>query len=58
MNVSPKRGKMVNGFDPANAGSLSRRSQDFIDRRDRLLVQPTGCFMKILSNSAMRVVYV
>ena len=37
MNVSPKRGKMVNGFDPANAGSLSRRSQDFIDRRDRLL---------------------
>lgn len=37
MNVSPKRGKMVNGFDPANAGSLSMRSQDFIDRRDRLL---------------------
>ena len=37
MNVSPKRGKMVNGFDPANAGSLSARSQDFIDRRDRLL---------------------
>ena len=34
MNVSPKRGKMVNGFDPANAGSLSMRSQDFIDRRD------------------------
>ena len=39
MNVSPKRGKMVNGFDPANAGSLSMRSQDFIDRRDRLLVR-------------------
>ena len=37
MNVSPKRGKMVNGFDPANAGSLSMRSKDFIDRRDRLL---------------------
>ena len=37
MNVSPKRGKMVNGFDPANAGSLSMRSQDFIERRDRLL---------------------
>ena len=37
MNVSPKRGKMVNGFDPANAGSLSMRSRDFIDRRDRLL---------------------
>ncbi len=37
MNVSPKRGKMVNGFDPANAGYLSMRSQDFIDRRDRLL---------------------
>ena len=37
MNVSPKRGKMVNSFDPANAGSLSMRSQDFIDRRDRLL---------------------
>lgn len=37
MNVSPKRGKMVNDFDPANADSLSVRSQDFIDRRDRLL---------------------
>jgi 4-aminobutyrate aminotransferase-like enzyme len=37
MNVSAKRGKMVNGFDPANADQLDPRTRDFVDRRARLL---------------------
>lgn len=37
MNISLKRGKMVNGFDPAKAGRLDVRSRDFINRRERLL---------------------
>ena len=37
MNISPKRGKMVNGFDPAQADQLDARTRDFVDRRVRLL---------------------
>ena len=37
MNISLKRGKMVNGFDPAKVGRLDVRSRDFINRRERLL---------------------
>jgi 4-aminobutyrate aminotransferase-like enzyme len=37
MNVSPKRGKMVNGFDPANADQLDPRTRDIVERRARLL---------------------
>ena len=40
MNVTPprrKRGKMVNGFDPAKIDQLDGRARDFIDRRARLL---------------------
>ena len=37
MNVSPKRGKMVNGFDPSKADQLDARARDFVDRRARLL---------------------
>lgn len=37
MNVSPKRGKMVNGFDPAKADRLDARAREFVDRRARLL---------------------
>lgn len=37
MNVSPKRGKMVNGFDPASVDQLDARTRDFVDRRARLL---------------------
>jgi len=37
MNISPKRGKMVNGFDPAKADHLDARTRDFVDRRARLL---------------------
>ncbi len=37
MNISPKRGKMVNGFDPAKADQLDARTRDFVDRRARLL---------------------
>lgn len=37
MNVSAKRGKMVNGFDPATVDQLDPRTRDFVDRRARLL---------------------
>lgn len=37
MNVSAKRGKMVNGFDPARVDLLDPRTQDFVDRRAQLL---------------------
>lgn len=37
MNVSAKRGKMVNGFDPATVDQLDPRARDFVDRRARLL---------------------
>ena len=40
MNVAPvrsKRGKMVNGFDPAKIDQLDRRTRDFVDRRSDLL---------------------
>jgi len=32
-----KRGKMVNGFDPANMDQLSARTREFVERRARLL---------------------
>ena len=34
---SSKRGKMVNGFDPANADNLDTRTRAFVERRSRLL---------------------
>ncbi len=38
MNVDrTKRGKMVNGFDPAKADALDERTRQFVDRRARLL---------------------
>ena len=40
MNVTPpraKRGKMVNGFNPAKIDQLDERARDFVDRRARLL---------------------
>ncbi|QIE46276.1 aspartate aminotransferase family protein [Pseudohalocynthiibacter aestuariivivens] len=33
----PKRGKMVNGFDPAQADALDARTREMVDRRARLL---------------------
>mgnify|MGYP002634677705 CR=1 FL=1 len=37
MNVSAKRGKMVNGFDPSKVDLLDPRTRDFVDRRAQLL---------------------
>ena len=37
MNGSVKRGKMVNGFDPAKVDLLDTRTRDFVDRRAQLL---------------------
>ena len=36
------RGKMVNGFDPANAANLSERSRKLVERRAALLGQRPG----------------
>jgi 4-aminobutyrate aminotransferase-like enzyme len=37
MNVSAKRGKMVNGFDPSKVDLLDPRTRNFVDRRAQLL---------------------
>lgn len=37
MNGSVKRGKMVNGFDPAKVDLLDTRTREFVDRRAQLL---------------------
>lgn len=40
MNINttrPKRGKMVNGFDPSQVDQLSDRTRDIVERRARLL---------------------
>ena len=37
MNINTKRGKMVNGFDPAKVDQLDAQTREFVDRRARLL---------------------
>ena len=37
MNISTKRGKMVNGFDPSKVDQLDAQTREFVDRRARLL---------------------
>ncbi|MDG2356548.1 MAG: aspartate aminotransferase family protein [Paracoccaceae bacterium] len=37
MNIKTKRGKMVNGFDPAKVDQLDAQTREFVHRRARLL---------------------